>query len=137
MKSVGLTVPEGFSVSGSPVTTQGNLQIAFANGYSLPKTTDVEKGVTAYGWGDHSQEGYIKAVTYSMVVQALGFAPAEYADVNALQTRMDNAETRQPLEAARKACCTLRRSGSTEGMTMRIRASHSTHICMWSIHSWT
>lgn len=93
VKSVGLTVPTGFSVSGSPVTTQGNLQIAFANGYSLPKTTDVEKGVTAYGWGDHSQEGYIKAVTYSMIVTALGFAPAEYADVNALQTRMDNAET--------------------------------------------
>lgn len=92
VKSVGLTVPTGFSVSGSPVTTQGNLQIAFANGYSLPMTTDVEKGVTAYGWGDHSQEGYIKAVTYSMIVTALGFAPAEYADVNALQTRMDNAE---------------------------------------------
>jgi hypothetical protein len=92
VKSVGLTVPTGFSVSGSPVTVQGNLQIAFANGYSLPLTTDVEKGVTAYGWGDHSQEGYIKAVTYSMIVTALGFAPAEYADVNALQTRMDNAE---------------------------------------------
>ena len=33
--SVGLSVPTGFAVSGSPVTTSGNLQLSFASGYSL------------------------------------------------------------------------------------------------------
>ena len=92
VKSVGLSMPAGFSLSGSPITTQGTLQVGFESGYGLPKTEDVSKGVAAYGWGDHAQEGYIKSVTSSMIVTALGFAPAEYADVNALQTRMDNAE---------------------------------------------
>lgn len=47
--SVGISMPTGFSVSGSPVTTSGTFQVAFASGYSLPKTTDVSKGVAAYG----------------------------------------------------------------------------------------
>lgn len=33
--SVGLSVPTGFAVSGSPVTASGNLQLSFASGYSL------------------------------------------------------------------------------------------------------
>ena len=37
--SVGLTVPTGFSVSGSPVTTSGTLALSFAAGYSLPLTS--------------------------------------------------------------------------------------------------
>lgn len=36
--SVGLSVPTGFSVTGSPITTSGVLEIQFANGYSLPTT---------------------------------------------------------------------------------------------------
>ena len=59
--SVGLTVPTGLAVSGSPITSSGTLAITFASGYSIPLTADVNKGVTAYGWGDHSQEGYLKA----------------------------------------------------------------------------
>ena len=59
--SVGMAVPTGLEVSGSPVTSSGTLAITFASGYSIPLTADVNKGVTAYGWGDHSQEGYLKA----------------------------------------------------------------------------
>ena len=33
--SVGLSVPTGFAVSGSPVTTSGTLSLSFASGYSL------------------------------------------------------------------------------------------------------
>ena len=33
--SVGLSVPTGFAVSGSPVTTSGTLGLSFASGYSL------------------------------------------------------------------------------------------------------
>lgn len=59
--SVGMTVPTGLSVSGSPITSSGTLALSYASGYSIPKTLDTAKGVTAYGWGDHSQEGYLKA----------------------------------------------------------------------------
>lgn len=48
--SIGLSMPTGFSVSpGAAITTSGTFQVAFASGYSLPKTTDVSKGVAAYG----------------------------------------------------------------------------------------
>ena len=57
--SVTMTVPTGLSVSGSPITTSGTLAISFASGYAIPTTADVTKGVTAYGWGDHSQAGYL------------------------------------------------------------------------------
>ena len=36
--SVGLSVPTGFSVAGSPITTSGTLALSFAAGYSLPLT---------------------------------------------------------------------------------------------------
>ena len=36
--SVAMTVPTGFSVAGSPITTSGTLAIVFAAGYSLPST---------------------------------------------------------------------------------------------------
>lgn len=40
--SVSATVPTGFAVSGSPITTSGTLAISFAAGYSLP--TDTKQG---------------------------------------------------------------------------------------------
>lgn len=36
--SVGMTVPTGLSVSGSPVTTSGTLAVSLASGYEIPKT---------------------------------------------------------------------------------------------------
>jgi len=36
--SVGLSVPTGFSVAGSPITASGTLALSFAAGYSLPLT---------------------------------------------------------------------------------------------------
>ena len=59
--SVGLDMPTGFSVTNSPVTSSGIFEVSFALGYSLPLTADVAKGVSAYGWGDHSQAGYALA----------------------------------------------------------------------------
>ena len=56
--SVGLTMPTGFNVGSSPVTSNGTITVTFSSGYALPTTTDVNKGVTAYGWGDHAQAGY-------------------------------------------------------------------------------
>ena len=37
--SVGMTVPTGLSVSGSPVTSSGTLAVSFATGYSIPTST--------------------------------------------------------------------------------------------------
>jgi len=49
--SVAATVPTGFAISGSPVTTTGTLAIAFDTGYSLPtdaqQTAWLESGDTA------------------------------------------------------------------------------------------
>lgn len=36
--SIGLSVPTGFAVAGSPITTSGTLGLTFAAGYSLPTT---------------------------------------------------------------------------------------------------
>jgi len=46
--SVGLTVPTGFSVSNSPVTTSGDIALGFAAGYSLPTTSVQSNWNTAY-----------------------------------------------------------------------------------------
>lgn len=37
--SVGVSVPTGLSVSGTPVTSSGTIAITYANGYSIPTTT--------------------------------------------------------------------------------------------------
>ena len=41
--SIGLSVPTGLAVTGSPVTTSGTLAIAMANGYSIPTTANQTK----------------------------------------------------------------------------------------------
>lgn len=46
--SVGLVAPTGFSVSGSPVTTSGDITLAFAAGYSLPTTASQTSWDTAF-----------------------------------------------------------------------------------------
>jgi hypothetical protein len=57
--SVAATVPTGFAISGSPVTTSGTLAIAFDTGYALPTTASQGNWDTAYGWGDHAGAGYL------------------------------------------------------------------------------
>ena len=63
--SVGVSVPTGFVVSGSPVTGSGTINIGFDSGYALPTTADVEKGVAAYGWGNHANAGYASSQSVS------------------------------------------------------------------------
>ena len=46
--SVGLSVPTGFSVASSPVTTSGTIALSFAAGYSLPTTASQTSWNTAY-----------------------------------------------------------------------------------------
>lgn len=46
---VGLSMPTGFSVTGSPITSTGTLAVAFAIGYSLPTTAKQADWDTAAG----------------------------------------------------------------------------------------
>lgn len=46
--SVGLTVPVGLAVSGSPVTSSGTLAISLATGYSIPTTASQTNWDSAY-----------------------------------------------------------------------------------------
>lgn len=48
LNSIGLSMPTGFSVAESPLTSDGTFVVSFATGYGLPLTADVQKGVTAY-----------------------------------------------------------------------------------------
>jgi hypothetical protein len=59
--SVGMTVPTGLTVTGSPITTSGTLAISYATGYSIPTNTSQTNWNTAYGWGNHASAGYAVA----------------------------------------------------------------------------
>lgn len=52
--SIGLSVPTGFTVSNSPLTSNGTLGITFTNGYSLPTIASQTNWDTAYSWGNHT-----------------------------------------------------------------------------------
>ena len=52
--SVGMTVPTGLSISGSPITASGTLALTLTSGYSIPTTAKQTNWDTAYGWGNHS-----------------------------------------------------------------------------------
>lgn len=94
---VAMTVPTGFTISGSPVTKSGTLALGFTSGYSLPTTakqsqwdtayserhthsnksvldgitsTKVSNWDTAYGWGNHANAGYmLRAESMRFLVQ--------------------------------------------------------------------
>jgi hypothetical protein len=65
--SVAMTVPTGLSISGSPITTSGTLAVSLQSGYSIPTTSSQSNWNTAYGWGDHSSQGYLTSVSSSQV----------------------------------------------------------------------
>lgn len=52
--SVGMSVPTGLSISGSPVTTTGTLALSYTAGYGIPTTAKQTQWDTAYGWGNPS-----------------------------------------------------------------------------------
>lgn len=66
--SVAVSMPTGFQVANSPVTTSGTITVTFAAGYGLPTTTQMGQWSTAYSWGDHASAGYALA---SAVTSAL------------------------------------------------------------------
>ena len=63
--SVALSMPTGFSITGSPITASGTFTVAFASGYSLPTTAKQSNWDTAYSWGNHASAGYAAASSLS------------------------------------------------------------------------
>jgi len=61
--SVAASVPTGLAISGSPITTSGTLAITYDTGYAIPTTSSQSNWDTAYGWGDHSTQGYLTSYT--------------------------------------------------------------------------
>lgn len=82
--SVGLSVPTGFSVSGSPITSSGTLALGFANGYSLPTTAKQTNWDTAYGWGNHASAGYLVASDLANIEKS----------IQSLQSQVDSVSAR-------------------------------------------
>lgn len=65
LTAIGLIMPTGFVVNPSTLTADGDFTVSFATGYGLPLTADVAKGVTAYGWGNHANAGYLMESTFN------------------------------------------------------------------------
>ena len=57
LSSVGLTMPTGFSVSGSPLTSDGTIDVSFASGYGL--VTDAERN----NFHSHSNKSVLDSIT--------------------------------------------------------------------------
>lgn len=70
VSSVAVSVPAGFAVAGSPVTTSGNIAITFDAGYSLPTDALQADWSDAFAWGDHALAGYLDAADIGVSVQA-------------------------------------------------------------------
>jgi hypothetical protein len=83
--SVAATVPVGFTIAGSPVTTSGTLAISFDTGYSLPTTASQTNWNTAYGWGNHASAGYLTSFTETNDLTA-AVTWANVPDANITQT---------------------------------------------------
>lgn len=68
VSSVGLSMPTGFSVSGSPVTSDGTISVSFASGYSLPTTHKQDHWDSAYADSHtHSNKSVLDGISSSAV----------------------------------------------------------------------
>lgn len=66
--SVGMTVPTGFAISGSPITAAGTLALSFASGYSLPTTAKQSDWDTAFtNSHTHANKSVLDGITAQKV----------------------------------------------------------------------
>ena len=73
--SVGVSVPTGFSVSNTPITSSGTIAITFASGYSLPTTAKQNAWDAKY---NKPSDGIPKTDLASAVQTSLGKADTAY-----------------------------------------------------------
>lgn len=63
--------------SGTGLTGGGDLTTSRTIGLSTSTQTDIGKGVTAYGWGDHSSQGYLKSSDHKALTLKVGTATVQ------------------------------------------------------------
>lgn len=88
--SVGISVPTGLSVSGSPITTSGTLEIAYSTGYSIPTNAKQTQWDTAYGWGNHASVGYALASSLAPIATT-----GNWADISGKPAVIASGATQQ------------------------------------------
>lgn len=98
--SVGLSMPTGFSVENTPITSSGTLTVKFASGYSLPTTAKQTAWDAKY---DKPSGGIPKSDLVSAVQTSLGKADTAYQKAStgipksdlasAVQTSLGKADT--------------------------------------------
>ncbi len=83
LTSVGLAMPTGFDVSGSPLTSNGTLNVNFASGYSLPTTTKQGQWDQAYNDKINSAEvSGTTTKTLTLTQQDGGIIQASWSDID-------------------------------------------------------
>lgn len=127
--SVGLSMPTGFSVENSPITSSGTLTVKFASGYSLPTTAKQ----TAWDGKYAKPSGGIPKTDLASAVQtSLGKADTAYQKastgipksdlVSAVQTSLGKADTAvQSITATGDATgtATVSSGAATIGLTLK------------------
>jgi len=103
--SVGLSVPTGLSVSGSPITTSGTLRISLANGYKIPTTAELGNFVTL-----DTAQTITGAKTFS--TNPLTIASSSGISVNA-SSYIDIGEARLVYDSVANALHVTKRTGGT------------------------
>lgn len=88
--SVGLTVPTGLSVSGSPITSSGTFGITFSTGYSIPTNAKQTQWDAAYGWGNHASVGYALASSLAPIATT-----GNWADISGKPAVIASGATQQ------------------------------------------
>jgi hypothetical protein len=110
--SVAATVPTGFVVSGSPITSSGTLAVSFDTGYALPTTASQGNWDTAYGWGDHASAGYLDSGDIGVTVQAYDATILDSADIGVTVQAYD-ADTAKYDDTTANFSGTLQNGGNT------------------------
>ena len=90
--SVGVSVPTGFSVSNTPITSSGTIAITFASGYSLPTTAKQNAWDAKY---NKPSDGIPKTDLASAVQTSLGKADTAYQKPSGGITKTDLASAVQ------------------------------------------
>lgn len=96
--SVAATVPTGFTVSGSPITTSGTLAVAFDTGYGLPTTAKQTEWDAAYTdrlkW-----DGGATSLNATTGRTSLGLGTAATTDATAYATAAQGAKADTALQS--------------------------------------
>jgi hypothetical protein len=131
LTSVDLDMPTGFLVAGGPITTRGTFEVSFASGYSLPTTAKQSNWDTAYGWGDHSQAGYLKNITLTL----WGNTVHNNDTVSGNITMNNNSKIYiKNANGQSKSCLTIDTSNNLViGESMADASTHHTYLRGWDL----